>query len=76
MKLFQGRNEASFVSHLSVILITICMYRFGTGVRTEKADAKVPGAGTYHPNLIETNPKPHTDMPKSKRFEQGLHQKA
>ena len=55
-------------------LITICLNRFGSGIRTEKADAKVPGAGTYHPNLIEVPVKPHRDMPKSQRFKLGANQ--
>ena len=50
------------------------MNRFGSGIRTEKADAKVPGAGTYHPNLIEVPVKPHRDMPKSQRFKLGANQ--
>ena len=49
----------------------ICIYRFGSGIRTEKKDPKVPGAGTYHPNLIEKDPKPHADMPKTGRFKLG-----
>lgn len=47
------------------------MNRFGSGVRTEKADAKVPGAGTYHPNLIEPPKKPHADFAKGERFKLG-----
>ena len=39
-----------------------CIYRFGSGVRTEKRDAKVPGAGTYAPEPILGNHKIHRDM--------------
>ena len=39
----------------AVTHMLIC--RFGSGVRTQKKDPKVPGAGTYHPNLIEVQKK-------------------
>ena len=74
MKLFLREPCLSKDVILFVELIIICLIRFGTGIRTEKADAKVPGAGTYHPNLIEVQQKPHRDMPKSERFKLGANQ--
>ena len=35
---------------------------------TEKRDAKVPGAGTYHPNLIEQRDKKVNKLPNTQRF--------
>lgn len=43
-------------------------YRFGSGVRTQKKDPKVPGAGTYHPNLIEVQKKEAKKGPNTQRF--------
>ena len=56
-------------------LIISIWIRFGSGVRTEKRDAKVPGAGTYHPKLIEEPKNKHPDMGKGERFQEGANKK-
>ena len=42
--------------------------RFGSGIRTEKRDPKVPGAGTYHEHLIDVHKKEAKKLPNTQRF--------
>ena len=44
-------------------IINDFFYSFGSGIRTEKRDAKVPGAGTYHVNLVEVHKREAKKLP-------------
>ena len=65
---YKKAETASIDAEIQESLTLINDYRFGSGVRTEKKDAKVPGAGTYHQDLIQVHRKEAKKLPNTQRF--------